>query len=373
MRILAGPKNHHFVPQYYFRLFTGGQRHICAYLTQHKCVIPRAPIKGQCARHKFYGSAEIENHFSLLEGLHASALQTLVKAAENDNIHEFTWEHFPWLLQAIVFQRARTMLEVEKTFPVLEGMMLKMFKEHLLHTLSPEDIEEYVGPIERGEVRIFEDPTATVLRQISVALESASLLVDLQPRLIRNHSDYPFVFSDSPVVFYNLYYQYITDRGVLGLQTPGLMIFYPLTPRLQLLMIDPAVYTGSIANGPFCDIVDRSDVSHLNALQMHHSNSAIYFAHMGDAEYVEELYKAHAPQITKPQAEFRVCQNLLVNGEPFDEEIMHTFEPQLNHMLSLSFLDCKPVMPEEFSFRHRSPEIVEEHDRLHPPGLEVDE
>ncbi len=250
--------------------------------------------------------------------------------------------------------------------------MLKMFKEHLLHTLPPEEIDKYVGPIERGEVRITEDPTATVFRQISVALESASLLVDLQPRLIRNYSDYPFVFSDSPVVFYNLYYQHITDCGVLGLQTPGLMIFYPLTPTLQLMMIDPEAYTGSFANGPFCDITDRSDVSHLNALQMHHSSAVIYFADPSDAEYVEALYQTHAPRTSKPEAEFRVRTDLLVDGNPTDGEIMHTFEPQLNHSLSLSFVDCTPVMPEEFSFRYRSPELVEEHKRLHPTSYEDD-
>lgn len=335
-------------------------------------MIPHAAIKGQCARHKFYGSAEIENLFSRLEGLHASCLQALVRAGNSGDINEFSFDHFPWLMQAIVFQRARTMLEVEKTFPAVEAMILKMFKEHLLHTLPPERIDEYVGAIDRGEVRITEEPTSTVFRQITVALESATLLVDLQPRLVRNYSDYPFVFSDSPVVFYNQYYQHITDRGVLGLQTPGLMIFYPLTPQLQLMMIDPEAYTGTFANGPFCDITDRSDVSHLNALQMHHSSSAIYFADISDAEYVEALFQTHAPRIVKPQATFRVRTDVLVDGKPSDGEVMHAFEPQLNHNLSLSFVDCTPVMPEGVSFRHRSPEIVEEHKRLHPSSYEDD-
>lgn len=367
---VADPKNHHFVPQYYFRLFTGSDRHVCAYLKRHGRVVPYAPIKGQCARRTFYGKAEIEKGFSLLEGHHASALRAIVRAAGSDDVKEITNEHFAWLLQAIVFQRARTMLEVEKEWPACEAMILKLFKEHLRHTLPPEKIDEYVGPIERGEVRVSEDPTATVSRQISVALESAALLADLELRIVRNHTDYPFVFSDSPVVFYNLYYQNITDHGVLGYQTPGLMVFYPLTPQLQLLMIDPATYTGAISRSPFCDVINRADVSNINALQLHHSSAVIYFADMRDASYVQDLYGVHAANITKPQATFRVRDDLLVDGVPSDGEIMHAFEPQVNHRLALSFVECVPVAAGKFSFRCRSPDLVAEHRRHHPSAHE---
>ncbi len=205
-----------------------------------------------------------------------------------------------------------------------------------------------------------------VFRLITTGLESATLLVDMQIRMIRNHTDYPFVFSDSPVVFYNSYYRHITDRGVLGLQTPGLQVFYPLTPRVQLMLIDPDVYSGTFRNGPFCDVTVRSDISQLNALQMHHSRSAVYFAEQEDAEYVEALHRAHAPRIIKPETEFRVRNDLLVDGEVPDSSILHGFEPQLSHDLSLSFVDCTPLPPDEFTFRHRTPEVVEEHNRLHP-------
>ena len=212
-------------------------------------------------------------------------------------------------------------------------------------------------------VTAFGDHT---LRQIHVALESATLLVDMQPCVLRNHTDYPFIFSDSPVVFYNSYYRNITDRGVLGLQTPGLQIFLPLTSTLQLMMFDPTIYTGSCRKGPFCEITDRADVSQLNALQLHHSREAVYFANPDDAEYVKELYEVHRPRLVKPESEFRVRKDILVKGEPSEGKIPHTFERQLNHNLSLSFVNCAPVSPRNFVFRHRTPEVVEEHKRLHP-------
>lgn len=264
------------------------------------------------------------------------------------------------------------MLEIEKEFPAIESMLFHLFKEHMKQTLPPEQVNEFLGPIERGEVRITESPISTVFRQIRAALESATLLVDMQPRVIRNHTDYPFIFSDSPVVFYNTYCRNITDRGVLGFQTPGLQIFLPLTPKLQLMVFDPSVYTGSCRNGAFCEVTDRADVSQLNALQLHHSRLTVYFANPDDAEYVKELYEAHKPRLVKPETEFRVRKDFLVKGEPSEGEILHTFERQLNHNLLLSFVTCTPVSPRDFVFRYRTPEVVEEHKRLFP-GNDDDE
>lgn len=357
--------NQHYVPQFYFRQFNGGTERICVLLLKNGRIVPTAPIKGQCARHMFYGTPEIEKQFSHLEGQHAAAFRALIMAATTGDVARFSNDHLPALLQAILFQRARTMLEVEKISPAMESMLLHVFKGYVRETQPPERLDEFLGPIERGEVQIIENPTVTVFRQIRVAFESSLLLVDMQPCIIRNHTDYPFLFSDSPVVFYNTYYRRIVDRGVLGLQTPGLQIFMPLTANLQLMLFDPAVYTGACRNAPFCDVSQRGDVSQLNALQLHHSRLALYFANPDDSEYVTELHWSHRHRLVKPEAAFRVRNDMCVRGEAPDE-ILHTFEPQLNHELSLSFVDCVPVSPRDFVFRHRTPEIVEEHKRLYP-------
>lgn len=53
----------------------------------------------------------------------------------------------------------------------------------------------------------------------------------------------PFIFGDAPVVFYNSYYRNVTARGVLGLQSPGLQIFFPLDSTTLLLLMDDKVYS----------------------------------------------------------------------------------------------------------------------------------
>jgi hypothetical protein len=359
--------NQHYVPQFYFKLFNGGKRHICVLLTKEGRIIPAAPVKGQCARHTFYGSVEIEKMFSHLEGRHAPTLRALVEMATTSDLTSFSDDNWPWVLNAVVIQHARTLLEVEKEMPAMIAMQLHMFKEHL-RQLPDEDGKEVLGAIERGEIELTEDPTATVLKQIQSALNSSMLLMDMQASILRNHTDYPFIFSDSPVVFYNSYYKRITERGVLGLQTPGLLVFFPLTPRFQLMLFDPAVYTGSCRNGLFCEVRSRSDVSQLNALQLHHSRMAVYFARQDDADYVTELYRMHKPRLVKPETQFRVRRDWLVDGKPCEDQILQIFERQLNHDLSLSFMSCNRISPREFVFRRRTPWVVAMHKRLFPTG-----
>ena len=366
---MAGPKNHHFVPQYYFRLFTGGAKHVCAYLTQHDRIVPRAPIRGQCARHKFYGNQAIESTFSHLEGEHASCLRVLIQASTTGDASAFSDADFVRLIQAIAFQRWRTELEAEKEFPAYESWLLAGFTEHLREEMPPDQFAEYLASVERGDVRITESPTSTVLRQISVALMCYPLLVDMELCLIRNYSDYPFVFSDSPVVFYNSYCKHVTHRGVLGLQAPGLQIFYPLTPTLQVMLIDAEVYSGRFLRGPFCEITERSDVSQLNLLQLHHSNAVVYMADDRHSQYVQTLYRAHSSRIVKPKTEFRPISSHDLPAV----EALHIFEPQLNHDLTLSFVDCEPVSPNATTPKYRSPEVVEAHRRLYPEAYVEDD
>jgi hypothetical protein len=363
---MAEHDEHHFVPQHYFRLFNGGRDYICVWLPHRRTLVRRASVSGQCKRHKLYGSAEIDKAFSQLEGRHAAALKTLVHAAATSNPDALTWDDYSWLLHAIQFQRARTLMEVEKHAPALEAMQLELFKAHLIGTLPSEEAREMLGHIERGEVRLNEDPTSAVFRQIATAMKLAPLLSDLRPLLIRNHTDYPFVFSDSPVVFYNVYLRQVADQGVLGIQSPGLMIFYPLTPQLQLLMLDPTPYTIPLSRGLFCDITERADVSQINALQLYHSRHAIYFADASDAPYVQELCNAHSTTAVRPQTQFKMRRDLLVDGQRPDREIMHTFEPQVNYPLSLSFVSCVQMRQKDYKWRARSPDLMEEHERRFP-------
>ncbi len=80
---MADRANQHFVPQFFFKMFNGNRRYIHVLMRTNGAVHLNAPIKGQCARHNFYGSQEIESFFSTLEGRSAKAFRHVVDFAWN--------------------------------------------------------------------------------------------------------------------------------------------------------------------------------------------------------------------------------------------------------------------------------------------------
>jgi len=352
--------NQHFVPQFYFRHFSADGSSIGTLLTRDGRTILRAPIKGQCARRNFYGSKELEALFSEMEGRHCTGIRAALDVANNAVSPDFTSEELFQFFQAIMFQRGRTALEIEKSAPAMEKMMLELFKHHLQHEKTVENIDEIIRHIDAGHVTIAERPCATVARSLNIALESTLGITDLHLLLIRNRTDYPFIFSDAPVVFYNSYCRNVRNRGVLGVQCPGLQIFFPLDPWTLALLFDGDRYTGPYRGFIHFDLLSRSDVSQINALQLHHSLNAVYFGHPAHEEYVHDLWNAHRPTLRPIRDNFVVGADFWIDGKPPEGELLQLFEPQIDYDLKLSFMSCEPIAQADYVYAPRSPELREE-------------
>jgi Protein of unknown function (DUF4238) len=353
--------NQHFVPQFYFRMFTGGDRRIHVLHKKDERILLNASIKGQCARHRFYGPEEVEKSLCPLEGQQSAALREIRDLAWSSTPTPLEPHHLARVWEAVMLQRARTELEIAKISPASEELFLRMFTEHLKHAPGIEDRATLLEHVESGNIRITQEPQHVVALSVITAIKSCLLISDLDFHVLRNHTDYPFLFGDSPVVFYNTYYRNVTHRGVLGLQTPGLQIFYPIDSRTMIMLIDDQVYGGRYREPFLVDVDARSDVSQLNALQLHHSLHSVYFADAGNQGYVLDLWNAHKHAIVQPKSRMENRKGWLVDGKRVDDHLYHTFEPHLNIKLGLSFIKCTPIDPADYTFRRRSPELYEEH------------
>ena len=136
-------------------------------------------------------------------------------------------------------------------------MVLELFKCHIESRQDIENNEEIIKHIKNGNFRIIESPQHAIARSLSVSKDAVKLISDLDYYLLRNHTDYPFIFSDSPVVFYNTYYYNVKNRGVLGAQTLGLQIFYPLNSDTLLMLVDNQVYEGWYKENLFVDLIEN--------------------------------------------------------------------------------------------------------------------
>src|SRR5262249_23693978 len=179
-------------------MFTGGERNINAFRKAEEQVVLRSPIKIECSRPDFYGRPEIETLFSVAEGRHSETLKHLRKLAWSSEPLSLEPSHIARMCEAILFQTARTELVIHKVTPATEAFMLEVFKE-FVRQCPGIDRDAVLDQIERGNVRFTKEPHNVVLRSIVQAFEDVPLITDLDFHLLRNRTDYPFVFGDSPV------------------------------------------------------------------------------------------------------------------------------------------------------------------------------
>ncbi len=359
-RPMSNQANQHFVPQFFFKLFTGGDRRIHLLHKKDQRIHLNASIKGQCAHHRFYGDDKIETLLSLLEGQQSIVLKQLRDMAWSPEPPPLESHHLARVWEAVLLQRSRTELEVMKSAPAAEELRRAIITRWLRVAKPGMVSEALIEHLERGDIRIVDDPRREVAQSLSGAMRSTLLISDLGFQILRNRTDFPFLFSDAPVVFCNTYYQNVLHRGVLGYQTPGLQVFYPLDSRTLLMLVDDQIYGGRYRESLFVDVDRRCDVSQLNALQMHHSLNTIYFSNCFDQDYVTDLWNAHKHAIVEPRSRLENRRGWSVAGERVEDDIYHSFEPQLNFKLSLSFIECHPIHASKYKFRRRSPELYKE-------------
>jgi hypothetical protein len=359
--------NQHYVPQFYFRNFSSDGKNVSALLRESGKVVSRASFRHQCSKRNFYGSQELEEAFSGLEGQHAKAIRMALKIAAEGGSTRITIEDLFRFFQSIMFQRARTALEIQKSTDAKCKMQLAAFRHYISHK-EHADREDILRAIDDGKVNVNEKPHANVAESIGIFLPMTIGITDLHLCFLRNQTDYPFLFSDAPVVFYNTWAWHVRNRGVLGVQCPGLQIFYPLSRNVVAMLIDPERYNGVWADEIVLDVNHRADVSQLNALQMHHAMSTVYFSDAADAPYVQDLWSAHRPRLEKLQSIYTDKSDFIVNGQPPEGELMHMFEPQVNHPLSLSFVDCQPISEHQYAYKPRDREIHDELKKHDPVG-----
>lgn len=351
--------NQHFLPKFYFRRFSGDSDAINLVHCASGKIILDASISHQCAAHKLHGTPEVEQALNQLEGRHANALRVISDAGWKSNWSGMTPEILGDLWQGILLQWSRTLLNFEKSKDIPNSFGLPAFRAYIASRRDDPYRDRILEAIDKGQVRIAPAREYAVLQSISLALESVLLISDLGLCVLRNHTDFPFVFSDSPVVLYNTLMRNVVSRGVLGLQTPGLQIFFPLDADMTLMLYDEAAY--NLKHDGAIDLILRSDVSQLNALQFKHSLNAVYFGDLASLEYVGTLWVAHGRTNSRPAVEARVLRSALIDGRLETRPITQIMEPHLDFRLSLSFIKCEPL-PDSGNFPgHRTPDLAKEH------------
>lgn len=141
----------------------------------------------------------------------------------------------------------------------------KIHAEQMVGHLSDEIVGSILGP--DSDVKLVYP--GMHLSMIANALEGIPLFFDLGMVLFVNNTDRDFISSDHPVAFTNSYFSKVRNWGVLGIQSPGLQIYSPISRRLALFLYDVECYSTKHRGLDASTIPINSveDVEALNGLQ----------------------------------------------------------------------------------------------------------
>jgi len=351
--------NHHFVPQYHFRLFTNGKRYIHLASRDGSHFVHFASVKGQCARHKFYGDERVENWLSSLESGHAAVYRAVIDIAWNGRT-TLSDEEGHHLREAILIQHNRTPRNARIHASSTDQMALYAYCEYLKALPATPERQATIEAIQRGKATVKNSQFISLMFSLQIAARTAAAISDLLLLILRNHTSTPFIMGDAPCVFSNHYMRAIRDSGVLGFMTPGLMAVLPLDSRTQVLLYDAAVYTPDYSSAGCIDIIRIADVSLLNSLQIHSAEENVYFSDVNADTCVRAMLSAHPRILPDHRGGFIIHGpgKILIDGVPSTGEVLHIFEPQLPITLDLSFMSTDSLPPNENPNRPRDPALA---------------
>lgn len=284
-----------------------------------------------------------------MEGAAATALKRLIEL-RNPTMAEY--EQVEVVLAWIALQRARTQAARQASQPV-HDKMLRLWLEVQINN------DETLGEVESQRMLdslddVASNPARNQALEMKIAMEMAGALSDLAPVMLVNKTNRPFIFGDAPVVFYNAHYRNVVDRGVLGMDTPGLLVFFPLSPTLTLALVDVGRYSVKKVRNNQLHVSDLRDVAALNKLQIHAASTCVYFHDELMQRYVSYLW--HEEHSTLSDHHGKVVEAPGFDASTGDPpgDMLHTFQPQLPYRLRLSFLKYEEADATHYQFSRRS-------------------
>jgi len=334
---VAHNKNQHFVPQYYFRFFSTSTTMINSLLKASGEIKKNIKIRNQCSKAYFYGSVKVEKALGIMESQHSKLLKEILTIESKDDLTKFleNSENRIHLIEIILFQRLRTSLENNKMSEMLE----KLAKELLKTELTVKGEKELLESLPNCNITLNKEwKQHILLKQIADIHSMQPALFDLEVYILNNQTQRKFIFSDSPVVFYNKAYRHIKDRGTIGLQSPGLLIFFPISKNRCLLLIDKIKYSGSIIGNQFYNITNEFDINNINKLQLHHSMNTVYFSEDTNSKQILKLWKQERNKFDKSYCNVNTVDEIIDGEVSKNSNLTISHLSHIPYELNLSFL-----------------------------------
>ena len=261
-------KRQHFVPKFYLRQFSPDisvrvrdRKTINILNLRRGQLIRNVGLKEQCYRDFFYGRDRVrENQFAELEGFTQPVIGRIVA---NRQLPEYgNVDHLVMVLfaHAQAFRTEQAARRIEETDDKVNAEIMRM-----------------ENASDQAKLRALVTHDNHVNAALGYSQKHYSLLLDLECKLLVAGDGLEFLTSDHPAVLYNQLFEFWDGSSHTGLGSVGLQIFYPLSPKLTLVMFDSNVYHYGNRDERVIHVKARRHVRALNALQVVSASTNVYF------------------------------------------------------------------------------------------------
>lgn len=340
-------KKHHYVPRFYLKRFSPDGNSINIWNLPNQKKVLSANLKNQCYKDYFYGKElEVEAALAKIEGEASRILRRVDQLGAPPAVG--SGSHLILILY-VLMQHGRTAYAAD----TLNEMNDKMVKHIFGADAKSKGIDLEKITIGIKDVSRY---------SLSLTTQMYPMLLDMECRLLVNHSSVEFVTSDNPVVLYNQLFSFRRFASNTGWASKGLQIFLPIGPHATLLFFDPDVYGVGSNTSSVVSLHHDKDIYQLNTLQACSAAKNIYFS--SSALNIEAL--------SNKALQFRRKQKSNLDVFPKSEgknrsHLISTSREDVRTNLSLSFLRLTKGAKQwqaEFRKKRFQPAAVVRNERL---------
>jgi hypothetical protein len=326
-------------------------------------VFENVSIDNQASQNNFYGDVGVEKKVTEFDTKYSKTLHKVINEVRTKN---FTEDCIVELVEAICFQRLRTLSERQSQEPLMD--FYKDFFEPQVNDKSYDSgiSEEATDAVNKVMGQVFNDLCDGKKHQVYEMFnleKEYTEICDLNITFLNNVSDVPFVFSDTPVVRFNNALKDFQCSKIEN-KSAGLVIYYPLNSLCAFLMFDNEVYKLQSKNLNEVTISNKSDVDSLNKLQIHEAINSVYFKDFKYKDYVYDLWENEKINFRSMKSKVADAEEITLDGYKTGRKVLCFVKDEPTYCPELTFLKVKDIQSDDpLIFRNRfisiNPEYID--------------
>lgn len=260
-------KRQHFVSKFYLKYFSpdtelpaNERKTINVFNLKRGKVISKAGLKEQCYRDYFYGKdMVVEDEFCKQEGVTQPVFSQIIARQDLPPYDSLEYIVVVMFIHTQAHRTEQSARRIKETDEKVNAEIMSMSSS------------------ESAKLKALVNHDNHVRASLEYSKRHFPLLMDLECKLLVAGKGLEFLTSDHPAVLYNQLFEFWEQSSHTGTASVGLQIFYPLSPKVMLVMFDRNAYHFGKGAERVIKVNERKDVRALNVLQVVSAKSNLYF------------------------------------------------------------------------------------------------